>query len=382
MERKWYLIAVWNGVLLVFLIILFSNRKPALNEYQIFDTSIGTEDNHSPLESAVYFSRLDSLLKTLASVRPTVESEPDPIFKLKIPAPKGSIINIWRNDSPILSRLVQKSRDYQFDIPLEPGVNHIKYLIFGKDQRLILADARNVTYHNPKIEMLSRAIIRGNPRYRQLSLTFDGGAEEGYAQKILTILRQKSIHTTIFLTGKFIEKFPDLVKEMVADGHEIANHTYNHPHLTTYGRNKKQNTLPNVDRHFVQWELLKTDTLFFRLTGKHMAPYWRAPFGEYNRQILNWAAEIGYLHIRWTPGFDTFDWVEDKSSPLYKSPRQIYTAIVKKDAGKAGLNGAIVLMHLGVKRRINPPYAILPQLIDELRVRGYRIVPISNLLKP
>ena len=59
-----------------------------------------------------------------------------------------------------------------------------------------------------------------------------------------------------------------------------------------------------------------------------MMKYWRAPFGEYNKDILQWAAEIGYKHIRWSKNSDLADWVNDKESALYKTADEMYQQII------------------------------------------------------
>ncbi|HQV32922.1 MAG TPA: polysaccharide deacetylase family protein, partial [Calditrichia bacterium] len=186
---------------------------------------------------------------------------------------------------------------------------------------------------------------------------------------------------TLFLTGQFIEKNPRLVLQMLADGHEIANHTYNHPHLTTFADNGLPETLEGADRDFLQGQLFRTDSLFRALTGIPMQPYWRAPYGEINPDILVWAAEAGYRHIHWSPGMDTMDWVSDSTSTLFRSPEAIAERLWEHARKKDGLNGGIVLMHLGTTRTGKPVYTILDALIRDLQKAGYRPVKISQMLE-
>src|SRR3990170_4037126 len=93
-----------------------------------------------------------------------------------------------------------------------------------------------------------------------------------------------------------IERYPELVKKMAEDGHEIGNHTMTHPHLTTFEKNLKQQTLPGVDREFIIRQLKETAKIFRELTGKDMIPYWRAPYGEQNAEIRQWAYKAGFTH--------------------------------------------------------------------------------------
>jgi len=169
------------------------------------------------------------------------------------------------------------------------------------------------------------------------------------------------------------------VRQMIEDGHEIANHSYSHPHLTMLEQDGSNRTLPGVDRNFLHRQLLKTDSTFQRITGQSMAPFWRAPFGEINRDILYWAAEIGYKHIGWSRYGDTRDWVTDSTSTLYRTSQQILEHLLSVEK-KEGLNGKIILMHLSSDREKDFPYTILGRLIEDLRSRGYSFKTISQLL--
>ncbi|MFQ5631674.1 MAG: hypothetical protein ACE5I1_23120, partial [bacterium] len=79
---------------------------------------------------------------------------------------------------------------------------------------------------------------------------------------------------------------------------------------------------------------------------------------------------------------DTVDWVADSSSSVYRSSKAILQKFLKladRDDG-SGLAGGVILMHLGTQRKEDPVYQILPDLIEALNERNYRIVPISDLL--
>jgi peptidoglycan/xylan/chitin deacetylase (PgdA/CDA1 family) len=218
-------------------------------------------------------------------------------------------------------------------------------------------------------------------------LTFDGGSEANVAGEILDSLRARSVRATMFLTGQFIRVHPDWVRRMVADGHEVGNHLDSHPHLTTYETNHRQKTLPGVTREFLIGQLRHAEESFRSLTGKPMVPFWRAPFGEHNEEIRAWAAEAGYRHISWTRGagtaedLDTRDWVADRSSHIYRSRQEIAARLVALgNRQPEGLNGGIVLMHLGTHRRTDRPHESLPEILKGLQDQGYRLVTVSELL--
>lgn len=221
-----------------------------------------------------------------------------------------------------------------------------------------------------------------------MAFTFDGGGEANVTQEILDILRDKGVKSTIFLTGDFIRRYPSMVKRMVEDGHEIANHTDTHPHFTAYALNGRHTTLPNVNQDFLFRQLRGAEEAFYSLTGRRMAPYWRAPYGEENAEIRAWAAEAGYRHISWTRDYgrkeslDSRDWVANRRSRIYLTADAIQERILNYGGNKGeGSNGGIVLMHLGTSRPTDQVHKRLPEIIEALKGRGYRLVTISELLR-
>ena len=301
--------------------------------------------------------------------------------RLELSLKKYSVVNIWRNDAPVITENVGQDGIQNFSVPLEYGENSVKVLVINQSQQITMKQHYSVMYRNPMVELFRRSILRGNSDRKKLAITFDAGSDDSNTREILKILNNLQLNCTLFLTGKFMEGNPDLVKEMIEAGHEIGNHTYNHPHLTSYEQDFQHQLLPHIERDFLHQQLMKTDSVFFSISGEHLKPYWRAPFGEYNNQILTWAAETGYLHIHWTGSFDTHDWVTDESSQLYRSPDEIYADIMAiEDEQPNGLNGVIVLMHLASNRNGNHVYEILPKLIETVRNKGYALGNITDLL--
>lgn len=228
---------------------------------------------------------------------------------------------------------------------------------------------------------------QGNPSVPEIAFTFDGHDGATVAGEILDFLQARGARATLFLGGRFIRVFPDLVRRMVADGHEIGNHLDTHPYLTTYAQNRRHETLPGVTREVVLGELRRAEASFRALTGRSMAPYWRAPYGEHNGEIRAWAADGGYRHIGWTrragaaEDLDTRDWVADTSSRIYRSREEIVTRILEFGGGRPGaLNGGVILMHLNTHRQADRPHEALPHLLKSLQDQGYRLVTVSELL--
>jgi hypothetical protein len=178
--------------------------------------------------------------------------------------------------------------------------------------------------------------------------------------------------------GRIHSRYPDVVRRIAADGHEVGNHTDTHPHLTTYAADGRQSTRPGVSREFLAGELARTARLYREATGREMAPVWRAPFGEHNAEIRRWAAEQGYWHVGWTGGrfgLDGMDWVSDPRSRAYQPAPLLLSRLVGRVE-----NGGIVLLHLGSDRE-EPVAARIDVLLDGLHQRGFRFARATEFLQ-
>ncbi len=235
---------------------------------------------------------------------------------------------------------------------------------------------------------LAQDFTRGNRSVREVALTFDGHDLANVADEILEILKDAHVRVTMFLGGQFIRRHPEIVRRMLADGHQIGNHLDTHPHLTSYAENGRHATRPGVTREAVTTELTRAEASFGALTGRAMAPYWRAPYGEHNAEIRTWAGEAGYRHVGWTRGggraedLDTRDWVADRGSHLYRTRAEVASRLLGfGQRTSEGMNGGIVLMHLGSLRTADRPHEELPHVLQSLQAQGYRLVTVSTLLE-
>lgn len=213
-----------------------------------------------------------------------------------------------------------------------------------------------------------------------IAITFDGGASSNRTAELLDLLEELNIKATLFLTGQFIEKHPTLVRRAVLDGHEVGNHTFSHPHLTSWEQDRRHRTLPGITKAILLAELEKSERAFQKATGRPMAPFWRAPYGEENATLRAWALDGGYLHVRWSSlegrSLDSLDWVEDEHSGLYRDSKRIMNRLLAFPR----LEGGIVLMHLATDRD-EAPWAHLPEFVEALRKRGIEPCKISTLLR-
>jgi peptidoglycan/xylan/chitin deacetylase (PgdA/CDA1 family) len=221
-----------------------------------------------------------------------------------------------------------------------------------------------------------------------VALTFDGGSWDNAAMEILDTLHSRNVKATMFLTGEFIRKYPDLTRRLVTEGHEVGNHMMDHKHLTSYSVDQTQNLLSSISPQIVADQLRTAEKLFHKITQSDFAPIWRAPYGEYNATLCKWALSCGYLHVGWRQGrtwrqnLDSNDWIPNEEEPGYKKPQEVLDKIINIAQTKPyGINGGIILMHLGTERLQKEArvHTILGILIDTLQSQGYSFVKISDM---
>jgi len=237
-------------------------------------------------------------------------------------------------------------------------------------------------------EILSRTRSRSSPPVlhlvtdggKRIAVTFDGNASSNGTTELLDLLKELDLEITLFVTGGFVERYPKIVRRALLEGHEVGNHTFSHPHLTSYAENQRHNLLPGVSKSRFQDQLKRTETAFQKATGRPMAPLWRAPYGEENSTLRGWALELGYLHVRWSSlegaSLDSRDWVADEHSSLFQDSRKMMDRLL----GFPHLEGGIVLMHLSTERS-EPPWIELPRFVRELKRRQVKPVKVSDLLE-
>lgn len=184
---------------------------------------------------------------------------------------------------------------------------------------------------------------------KKIAISFDACWGASYTPEILEILQNNNLKTTFFLTGFWVEKYPEMVQKIAAEGHEIGNHTYSHPHLNSLGEEQ------------IREELEKVNKMILELTGQK-PDLFRPPFGEYNNKVVSVAEKAGYSPIQWS--IDSLDWQELGKEPMVER----VTANLHP--------GAIVLFHNNARYTVEA----LPEIIASIQEQGYQILPISELL--
>jgi peptidoglycan/xylan/chitin deacetylase (PgdA/CDA1 family) len=212
--------------------------------------------------------------------------------------------------------------------------------------------AANLFLGSPYAQEDYSEVVHGDPSTGIVALTFDAGNEDGGAgTQILDILRERGLRVTFFLSGHWVDHNPELAQQLVADGHEIANHSYSHPDLT------------HLSDSQIVYELDYTDQVVSDIMGTHTRPYFRPPFGARNRHVLDVAATTGFRSIYWS--LDSGDWL----------PRASAAAVAGKILRYA-VPGDIVVEHVGAQASADA----LPTILDEFAQRGWRVGTVSEVL--
>lgn len=186
---------------------------------------------------------------------------------------------------------------------------------------------------------------------KKVALTFDAAWGNEQTQIILNILEKYGVKATFFMTGGWVEKYPEDVKQIAEAGHELGNHSQNHKNMSELSKSE------------IQKEIQEVHSSVQKLTGMEMKLF-RAPYGDYDDELIETVKASGYLPVQWD--VDSEDWKDYGIE-----------SIIKKVGEHPHLgNGSIILMHNGAKYT---PQA-LEMVIERLQEQGYEIVPVSQLV--
>ncbi len=193
-----------------------------------------------------------------------------------------------------------------------------------------------------------------------IALTFDAGADRGFAARILSTLEHDHIRATFGMTGKWALANKDLVRRIARDRDALINHTYDHRSFTGVSTR----TVPLSARQRA-WEITHTQQIVRQLTGRSMQPYFRPPFGDYDGATLELLHRLGYRYmVMWT--LDSLGWEGLPAPSILQRCLQDVTP------------GTILLMHVGSQSQ--DAFA-LPTLVSLLERRHYRFVTVPVLLR-
>lgn len=233
-------------------------------------------------------------------------------------------------------------------------------VLAGTNSPVLGAQRSSVTINTVKVRQYAQqeearekgvflaTLAHGDPRLKEVALTFDDGPHPLWTPRLLDLLKSLNVRATFFLVGKMVDRYPALAMREVAEGHEIANHTYNHPNLT------------KISPLQVQDELRKGAEAIKRAVG-YAPVFFRPPGGQYNASTLAIAREMKLTPVLWTVNSKDF---------MHPNPELVEQRLLAAPA-----SGGILLCHDGIEETMR----VLPDLVSRLRARGYSFVTVSEL---
>lgn len=186
----------------------------------------------------------------------------------------------------------------------------------------------------------------GDGMKKKVAITFDDGPNEDYTEELLAGLRERGVKATFFLLGKEVEKYPDIVSDIYADGHLIGTHSYEHVNLKNLSDTA---AIEQVD---------KTNRAIHEITGEY-PEYIRPPFGCWK---CNLDYETTMIEVLWD--VDPLDWKTSNSDVIAK---RVVDKVEEND---------IILLHDASESSVVAAFKI----IDELQREGYTFVTVEEII--
>ena len=210
----------------------------------------------------------------------------------------------------------------------------------------------------PTSQVYGRTFIGLDPASRLLALTYDDGPNDPWTFRLLEVLDRHQVKATFFLIGKFVQQRPDLARALVAAGHAIGNHTWDHPNLILCSSAE------------VRRQLQQTQQAIFDATGVE-AKLFRPPFGGRRPASLRVARSLGLQPVMWN--VTCYDWKAKSADEIVAhAERQIH-------------GGNVILLHDGEFHRIGVDRSRSVEATDRILQRyksqGYEFVTVPQMME-
>ena len=216
---------------------------------------------------------------------------------------------------------------------------------------------RNDNHEQPDLGKINKEIIEknngiamGNSNDKYIYLTFDEGYEAGYTPKILEVLKNNDVKAAFFITAHFANTEPELVKQMIDEGHIVGNHTVNHK------------SMPTLSEEEIKKEVMDLHISIYQKFSYDMK-YLRPPKGEFNERTLQKTSSLGYKTVMWS--FAYCDW-DEKKQPSQEEAIKIITNNFH--------SGEIMLLHSNSKTNSE----VLDKIIKEAKNQGYEFKSLDE----
>jgi cellulose synthase/poly-beta-1,6-N-acetylglucosamine synthase-like glycosyltransferase/peptidoglycan/xylan/chitin deacetylase (PgdA/CDA1 family)/spore germination protein YaaH len=231
------------------------------------------------------------------------------------------------------------------------------------------ADEANATVVGESYTKMPASFVirRGGEVPGKLALTFDDGPSAEWSPKILDILKEKGVHATFFIIGENGAANPRIVQRMLAEGHDLGNHTFTHPNI-----GEMPDSVAGI-------ELNATQRLIEALTGRSTRLFRPPYFGDAEPST---AQEIAPMEVAEHLGYLTVGLKVDPDDWQAKvTPDEMVNVVVKQATNPdPEKRGEVILLHDGGGERWRT-VAALPKIIDTMREKGFEFVTVSELAK-
>ena len=197
-------------------------------------------------------------------------------------------------------------------------------------------------------------VYRVDTDEKLIALTFDDGPNPVYTPQILDLLRKHQAKATFFVLGKRVRMYPQIAIREVLEGHEIANHTFDH------------HFLKNVSPEKLKEEIRQTQEAIYDIT-EQMPHVFRPPGGIYDDALIDLAREDHFTVVMWSWYQDTRDWEKPGVDNI------VNTVLSNVQ------NGDIVLFH-DLEGDCSQTVQALERILPELKKRGFQFVTVTELL--
>jgi polysaccharide deacetylase family sporulation protein PdaB len=231
------------------------------------------------------------------------------------------------------------------------------FIINGKDKgvEVNMPQLQDEVYIEDELEVAARTgrelpIYSVQTETNQIAITFDNAWGADDIPTILRALDKYKVKATFFVLGCWVEKYPDVVKDIYKRGHEIANHSYAHYKPT------------KLDKAGLLTEITKCNEAIKKVTGKDCNIY-RTPYGDYNDFVITTAKEASMYPIQWD--VDSIDWKPETTE------QDILNRVTEKTKP-----GSILLFHNDTKYTAK----VLPEVLKQLLEKGFEPVTVSELI--
>ncbi len=219
---------------------------------------------------------------------------------------------------------------------------------------------RNTNHEQPDVGATNKKILEenngiclGNKDKKIIYLTFDEGYEAGYTSQILNTLKENEVKAAFFITAHYVNSEPDLVKQMINEGHVVGNHTVNHK------------SMPELTEEKIKKEVMDLHQAIYEKFNYEMK-YIRPPKGEFSENTLQATNRLGYQTVMWSFAYE--DWEEDKQPDKATAKKKILDNLH---------NGEIMLLHGNSKTNTE----ILDEVIKEAKNLGYEFKSLEQFEK-